>query len=315
MATTERPLGVTLAAVAAILGAAIFILLGLGMLVSVFVPPHGPVMPPLLLKVVSSVMCVVLLGVAAWGITTAVGLFRLRSWSRWSILAFSALLAFFGGFTTLMMTMIPLPPAPDASPEITRWIRIAVAVIYGVPALMGVFWLYYFNTTRVRTRFGTAVGANGPGGRPLSVSVIAWRMLIGGVLCIGGALSPFPGMMFGLIFTGWSARSLYLGFAAIEIWLGVGLLRLNPLSRVIAIAMFGTGILNSVLFALLPGHSERLRSLFDSMPFPTPQAAGYDPFASMTASIVIGSLASVIPIWFLIARRQAFLKPPPLPQP
>jgi len=303
--TTKRPLGVTLAAVAAILGSGLFVLMGLVMLLEAFVPTPQPGMPPFL-KAVSVVMCFVLLGVAAWGITTSVGLFRMRGWSRWSVLVFSALLAFFGASTTLIMSVVPMPPTPDASPEIMKWIRIAVVVIYGVPALMGAFWLYYFNTARVRTQFGPGAETDGPGGRPLSVSVIAWLMLIGGAMCIGGAFSPFPGMVFGLMFTGWAARAFYLAFAAIEIWLGIGLLRLNPLSRVLAIAMFVFAILNSALVAVLPGHSERLRAAMDSLPFTTQPPPGFDPFASITASIVIGSLVSLIPIWFLIARRQAF---------
>jgi hypothetical protein len=308
----RRPLGVTLAAIAAILGAVLFILMGLGMLITVFVPTLQTGAPAFL-RAVSLVMCFVMLGFAGWGFTTAMGLFRLRVWSRWSILVFSALLAFMGGSSALMISIIPMPPTPQVSQQIMTGIKIGIAVFYGVLALVGAFWLYYFNTARVRTQFGTEAAADGPGGRPLSVSVIAGFMLLGGVICIGGALSPFPGMMFGLIFTGWSARALYLGFAAIEIGLGVGLLRLNPLSRVLAIAMFAFGILNSALFAVLPGHAERLRAVLDSMPFTMPPPSGYDPFASITASIVMGSLVSAIPIWFLIARRQAFTKPPALP--
>jgi len=53
--------------------------------------------------------------------------------------------------------------------------------------------------------------------------------------------------------------------------------------------------------------------MIDSLPFKTPPPAGFDPFASMAPSLIIGSLVSVIPIWFLIARRQAFIKPPELP--
>jgi hypothetical protein len=315
--SVRRPLGVTLAAIAAILGAALFILLGLGMLITAFVPTPQPGAPAFL-KTVSLVMCFVMLGFAAWGITTAVGLFRLRVWSRWSILVFSALLAFMGGSSALMISIIPMPPTPQVSQQIMTGIKIGIAAFYSVLALMGAFWLYYFNAARVRAQFGSEAAMDGPGGRPLSVSVIAWLMLVGGVICIGGAFSPFPGMMFGLIFTGWSARALYLGFAAIEIWLGFGLLRLNPMSRVLAIVMFGAAILNSMMFAVLPGHSERLRAVLDSMPFTMPQPAGYDPFPSMTVSIVMGSLVSAIPIWFLIARRHAFMKrpedaPPPLP--
>jgi hypothetical protein len=121
-------------------------------------------------------------------------------------------------------------------------------------------------------------------------------------------------MVFGLMLTGWPARASYVALAAIEIALGFGLLRLNPLSRVLAIGLFGYGILNSVLFVVLPGHSERLRTAIDSLPFTTRQPAGYDPFSSITASVLIGSLVSIVPIWFLIASRHAFVKPPALPQ-
>jgi hypothetical protein len=70
---------VTLAAVAAILGPALFILLGILMLVTAFVPtPQAGA--PAFLRIVSFVMCFVMLGFAGWGITTAVGLFRLRVW-------------------------------------------------------------------------------------------------------------------------------------------------------------------------------------------------------------------------------------------
>jgi len=312
--TTKRPLGVTLAAVAAILGSGLFILLGLVMLLSAFVSTPQPAIPAPLLKAVSIVMCFVLLGVAAWGITTSVGLFRMRGWSRWSILVFSGLLAFMGGSTALLLSVVQLPPTPGASEQIAGVVKIIAAVVYGIPALIGAFWLYYFNTSRVRTQFGTGAVADGPGGRPLSVSLIAWLLIFRGGIYVVGAFSPFPGMVFGLMLTGWPARASYVALAAIEIALGVGLLRLNPLSRVLAIGLFGYGILNSVLFAVLPGHSERLRAAIESLPFTMRQPPGYDPFSSITASVLIGSLVSIVPIWFLIASRHAFAKPPALPE-
>jgi hypothetical protein len=192
------------------------------MLLSAFVPTAQPNAPPFL-KVVSFVMCVVLPGFAGWGITTSVGLFRLRGWSRWSILVFSALLAFMGGSSALMISIIPMPPTPQVSQETMTRIKIGIAVFYGVLALMGAFWLFYFNTARVKTQFGPGAAMDGPGGRPLSISVIAWFALVGGAMCIVGAFSPFPGVAFGLVFTGWAARAFYLAFAVIEVWLGVGL--------------------------------------------------------------------------------------------
>ena len=302
--TAKRPLGVTLAAVAAILGSGLFILMGLGMLLTVFVPSPQPALP--LVKAVSVVMCFVLLGVAGWGITTSVGLFRMRGWSRWSILTFSGLLAFMCGSSAVMITVIPFPVSPEVSAQVMDGIKIAISVFYGVLALMGVFWLYYFNTARVRTQFGPGAGTDGPGGRPLSISIIAWLALVGGVFCAVAAFSPWPAMVFGLIFTGWAARVFYLAFAAIEVWIGTGLLRLNPLSRLVAIGMFAYTILNSALFVLLPGYGERVRTMLERFPSPIPAPLGYDPTSSTAAGALLGSLVSIVPIWFLISRRRAF---------
>jgi hypothetical protein len=301
---------VTLAAVAAILGSALFVLMGLVMLLNVFLPTPQAGMPPSSLKAISVVLCFVMLGFAAWGITTALGLFRLRSWSRWSILVFSTLLAFMGGATALVMAFIPLPPAPGASPEVMTGVKIALVVIYGVPAVMGAFRLFYFNTARVRTMFELGVIANGPGHRPLSISVIAWLLLSRGVIYVGGIFLPLPGMAFGLILAGWPARASYFILAAIEISLGLGLLRLNRLSRVLAIGLFDYGILNSLLFAILLRYSEDIRAALD-VTLREPSRAMLPLAAALSVG---GSLIGLIPIGFLIARRQAFIKPPALPQ-
>ena len=306
---TKRPAGVTIAAVAAILGSGLFVLLGLGMLWSALLPVAQPNAPPFL-KVVSFVMSVVMLGFAGWSITTAVGLFRLRGWSRWSILIFSALLAFMGGASALMISILPMPPTPQVSQETMTGIKSGIAVFYGALALMGGFWLFYFNTARVKIQFGPGGAVDGPGGRPLSISVVAWFALVGGALCIAGAFSPFPGTVLGIVVTGWAARAFYVVFAAFEIWLGIGLLRLNPLSRVAAIAMFGFAILNSVLFVVLPGYPERLRVTLESMPYALRQPAGYDALSSIGLSMIFGTLVSAIPIWFLISNRNAFTKHP-----
>ena len=299
-----------MAAVVAILGAALFILMALVMFATAFIPIPRPAAAPPFVKIVSIVMSFVMLAIAAWGIITSIGLFRLRAWSRWSILIFSALLAFMGGSSALAIAVIPLPPTPEVSPQIMTGIRAGIAVFYGVLALIGAFWLFYFNTARVRNQFGTGAAADGPGGRPLSITIIGWLVLLGGVFCAGAAFSPFPAMVCGLIFTGWAARAFYLIFGAIQIWIGTGLLRLNPLSRRAAIGMFAFTILNSALFVLLPGYAGRVRMMLDLFPGSMPTTPGYDPASSMGASLILGTVVSVIPICFLMARRQAFLTTP-----
>jgi hypothetical protein len=88
--TAKRALGVTLAGIAAILGSVLLLLFVPFLLFAAFGTPL-PNAPPFL-KAGLLVMSFFLLAFAAWGIATGIGLFRLRLWSRWSILTFSVLL-------------------------------------------------------------------------------------------------------------------------------------------------------------------------------------------------------------------------------
>ncbi len=204
-----------------------------------------------------------------------------------------------------------LPPGPNASPELLAGIKIALVGFYAALGLIGIFWLFYFNAAGVRAQFGMAADGVETGGRPLSVSIIAWFMLLGSLVCFACAFFPFPAMVFGVMFQGWAARVFYLGFAACELWLGMGLLRLKSLSRVLAIAFFGFGIINGLLFAVLPGRTERLQDSLRSLPAAMRGAGDYGtvPYTS-PMGMIAGCLLLAVPIWFLVARRQAFIKQP-----
>src|SRR5690242_4234986 len=108
--------GVTASGVVTILGSALLAVAAVFMIASTFIVPARPVEPPYAEATIVA-MGVVLLGFAAWGITTAIGLFRLRGWSRWSIVAFSAMLALVGVTSAGAMLMVPMPPPANVSPE------------------------------------------------------------------------------------------------------------------------------------------------------------------------------------------------------
>jgi hypothetical protein len=256
-------------------------------------------------------MCFVLLALAGWGITTAVGLFRLRGWSRTSLLVFSSLLAFVGASAGLSSALMRFPPGPNAPPELLTGTKIAIVGFYAALGLIGIFWLFYFTGSGVQVQFGLATDVVETGGRPLSVSIIAWFMLLGSLVCFACAFSPFPAMAFGVMIHGWAARVFYLGFAVCELWLGVGLLRMKSLSRVLAIAFYGFSIINTVLFAVLPGRTEHLQDSLRSLPAAMRGAGDYGtvPYTS-PMGLIVGCLWFAVPIWFLVARHQAFIKQP-----
>jgi hypothetical protein len=242
---------------------------------------------------------------AAWGVVTGIGLFQLRVWSRWSILVFSALLAFIGVFAALSTSFVNMPTPENLSAHAMTGIKFGLVIFWAILAFLGAFWLYYFNRLPVRTRFGEEPDAREPGGRPVSISIIAWFLIVGSVFCIITAPFRLPSMLFGITLTGWPAGSYYLAFGLWELWIGIGLPRLKPLSRILAIAVCGFGIANTLTVAVLPGFSDRMHAFMQSMPVGLRSTPDYG-FAYSPAFVCLSAAVCAVPMWFLVAGRTAF---------
>jgi hypothetical protein len=209
------------------------------------------------------------------------------------------------------MALIPLPPAPRLSPEFMRDMRLGIAGFYAVLAIIGGFWLFYFNRAGVRAQFASGQATREPGRRPLSISVIGWVMLAGGALiAIASFVTPFPGMAFGVVLKGWAGRFFYLGTGAVQLLLGIGLLRLNPTSRVLAIVFCVYTILNVLATAASPGYAQSVREMVENLPASMRSPQAFDAIPSTRAAMIPGILFSSVAMWFLIARRAAFSSRP-----
>jgi hypothetical protein len=298
----QRSAGVTAAAVISILGSALCLLFALLMLLTSFLfRSQAPT--PSFTRVAVFFECALFGALAAWGIATAIGLFRLRGWARISAIVFSLLLA----SGALFLAFFRPPPQPGAPPAVMTVVMVGIACFYACLAALGGWWLYLFNTLSVRTQFGAEISE--PGGRPLSISIIGWWLLAGAVGCFAGAFTSFPVMVGGFVFRGWLTHIFFLAFAAIQGWLGGGLLRLKPLTRIVAIAFYAFAGVSSLLFAFLPGYEQRIRDAMDSMPFgfnEAFQASSAASLAAMRPGLIVGALTCVLPIWFLVARRREF---------
>ncbi len=293
----KRPFGVTASAVFVLLGSllmvAFFALLGVTTMMSsaTAMPPEAKLGLP---------MAWAMFGLlSAWGITTAIGLFRVRNWARISIVVFSVFLAFSGLVTGPVMLFIP---APAGAGESFHTVMKITALVYGALGLLGGFWLYYFNRRATREVFrGTAPSEST---RPLSVSIIGWWLLAAGLLAPVGALTKMPAFILAWVLTGWAAVALNLVYGGFGACLGYGLLRLKPLARVGAISWFGFAAVNSVVFYLVPGRDARFAALMAGFSFgsqPPP------PMQFSTAFMLPLTLIMVVaPIWFLNAAKSSF---------
>lgn len=302
----SRPVGITIAAVVAIVGGGASLLMGVLALAGTLMVDRTTNASPELFGMIVGV--VLLVGAGTWGIATALGLLFLRRWARISILVFGGLLAFSGASAALFVFLIDIPIPARASEQEMEAIRTGMAIFYLFLLAVGSWWLYLFNTNGVKRAFLGNVAETGHAQRPLSITVIAWFLIVSGILTVAFGALRWPAMFMGLLLTGWSASLVYFLYSAAEVYLGIGLLKLKPLSRTLAVYFFMLGVLSTVFFFLLPNREARMAALFDTMPFasqPAPDTLSSSKFWFL--QVLFGTLAPLLPVWFLVSRKRAYL--------
>lgn len=223
--------------------------------------PAGAPMPTWM-PIYMYALCAFFIALAVWGILTAVGLFRLRRWARYSVLVIGGALALIGlvsALTTLLFLVVPLPVASgmDASQvnnvqAITRVIFGVVGCLYLILCAVGVSWLVYFNRKKVCEVFAGGMGEAPQSRRPFLIAVIAILNLFGAATCLLMVFLPIPGAIFGLLLHGWQKAALYLAFAALELAVGVGLWRMAEWGRRLTLGMMVLMLAQSVVYLVRP---------------------------------------------------------------
>jgi len=335
----KRPIGVIFSAILLVLGSLLQLLAALGMaLTGAYIHqqatsgrlPGATTAPPMpgWMPIFILAFCVFLVALAVWGILTAVGLFRLRGWARYSVLVIGGGLALIGLVSllaTLFMLAVPLPVAAgvDASQvrnvqAITRIMFGVVAFFYGILCAVGVSWLVYFNRKKVREVFAGAMGEAAQSRRPFLISLIAVLNMIGAVSCLLMALLPIPGALFGLILHGWAKAALYLVFAVLQAAIGVGLWRLEEWGRRLTLGLMAFFLVQSVVYLVRPSLLLRYAQEFNQIITPV-----QSPLPERIQTIMYGSSFGFSVLWIaaivavLIHYRAAFARPaePPRNEP
>jgi hypothetical protein len=280
---------------------------GLMFFMAFFAPPpaRAEAPSPVPLKPVMIVMAVMFLLLSAWGISTAVAIFLRRRWARISILVFAVLLTFMSAGGMLMILFVPLPAAPEGNPAATTMVRFGLATVYGAFTAIGVWWLVLFNRRGANEYFEGREPVS-EGARPMSVTLIAWYLLLGAAITAVAAILRSPAALFGVVITGWVAPAIYAVLAAVQIYLGTGLLHLQEEARIGAIAYFCFGVANSAVSLLRPGYVEMIRQVQAAMPRFFPAGAPSDIYGTMRFFGLATAVIIAVPIYFLVRRRSAF---------
>lgn len=286
-------------------------------------------------QICGGVVVLLLSGFCAW---IVVGLFRVQEWARFSILFLGGLLALFSlisavGYCVLAFTSSV--PAEAAYPP--AFVKVAFLSLGGISllfTLVGVWWLVYFNLRRTRALFA----ANGPHQQPESLpqspapvegvwidpnkprrSVIELLVIcLAALYCFGAlwgiveAFVRFPVFFLGFTFRGNSASVAGLLMAAIELGLGVGLLRRMKPAWAVALAFNALGLIYT-LFMLTPQYraamadyqQEMFRHTFSGA-FPYPPPNQFMMGTIYFVSAIFGCLMVGVVFWLLIRARPLF---------
>jgi hypothetical protein len=164
--TRPRPAGVTFSAILLTLASLLLVLFAAVTLLGVLLGRHthtptaASTLSPTAMVAITGLTSLVYLLLAAWGIATVVGLFRMQPWSRISIIVIGACVAVVGFFSTLMAFAMPIlmagmPLPPNANHAIFRAVFTGMAIVFAI----GIGWMIYFSLRSTREAF-TALPGN-----------------------------------------------------------------------------------------------------------------------------------------------------------
>ena len=299
----NRSTGVTVVAVLVIIGSAIALLGGAFAVLGAFLLPVTTAQPPFPRQFI--VLGIIFIsGTAGWGIATAIGLFRLRRWARISILVFSGFLVASSALPLLVTLVLHLPRPEGSSPADIAGVLAFMSVFYLSLIAVGIWWLIYFTRKGVEAQFQGQSQVLETSLKPLSITVIAWFLLVGGILTPFCALTRIPAMVLGTVLTGSYASVVYLLYGVIELLIGIGLLKMKPLSHTVATCFYLYALLNGT-FIFLPGRAARMAAAFDFLSAEM-QSPGAET-QQVWFGAMFGLVFSVVPLYFLLTRRKAFL--------
>jgi hypothetical protein len=191
---------------------------------------------------------------ACLGIATGIGLIRLWKWARYAAIALGVLVIIFSVLPGIFFAVAPIPP-PSSSPDgaVPVGFRLLLVGFYMIWAALAGAFVYVMMRKSTVAQFNGELVASGVRKRPISITIIAWLMLISGVLMLPMViLGDLPAMFLGLVMTGIAAKIFYVCYMLVYAVIGLGLLKRTRAALTPAIAVHSLGLLNAVIMFVPP---------------------------------------------------------------
>jgi hypothetical protein len=257
---------------------------------------------------------------ACFVIAVGIQVIRLRNWARISLLVIAGLMLFFGVMGMVVIFVTLFVSTTPADPRVSqRFLAAILAVIYGIPAAVSIWWLILFTRSSVVAQYQASAALEPPRPPsamavfnnpecPLAIRIVGWYV---GSFVVVIPFIPFlpgsvPAIFFGKVFFGPVAIAVYaLNFALISIP-GIGLLLLKRWSYPLTIASQLLASANAIYITLSPSYEANVRTVFEKMSIPnlpsdTEQMLHYSRYFSL-----IGLLIPIAIVVTLLAARNKF---------
>ena len=333
-----RSTGITVSAVVVIIGSAFTVLCGAMILVaSVLVLISSRAADaPVNLRYVLAIEAVLAFGFGGWGLASGISLIKTKEWARISTLVYAAILVFFCVPSAVVVALVPLPNTPSTNDpnrlvNSMLLVRVGLILLYAMFAALGGYWLYFFNTQKLKAQFRgqqvlTERGQAGlPGipvvrfgadqrARPLSITIIGWYLIIASALALLSVVftntlffrSKLPFFFLGVFFFGPSTYLLLTVWMTAQVVAAVGLLKLKRWGLIATIALQCVVLLNIVMIAV-PANRLRFQQVMETLRF---SANGRMYHSAPMFPMWIGMLSSipivVVILFFLISQKNFF---------
>jgi hypothetical protein len=269
-------------------------------------------------RLLSNAIWTFLLLAAVFVFSCGVAVMQLRNWARISLMVVGGCMLFFGlvgvaaTFFTVMVMDVPGPPG-------TKAILVAVlAVVYGLPTAVALWWLILFTRRSVVAQFEARRAAFPPArtirfskpGCPLPVSIVAWFLLssILSLVIIPFLPFPIPVVLFGHIYHGaaaWVMLTVQFGLIAIS---SIGLLRLQRWSFPLSVALQLLYIANGLITFVDPSYVDKLKAVMAGMHLPAMPLGMPDFLRYARYFGIFGLLIPAACVVCLLYSRDAFIR-------
>jgi len=189
---------------------------------------------------------------AAFGIATGIGLIRLWKWARFAAIALGVFVIIFSVLPGIFFAFAPIPP-PSSSPDGTVPVafRLFLVGFYLLWAALAGMFAYMMMRESTVVKFNGDAVVSGPRKRPISVTVIAWIMIISGIMTLPMfAWVSLPAIFLGIVMTGVFAKVFYALYMVAYVVIGIGLIRRTASTIIPAVAIHSIGFVNALVMVI-----------------------------------------------------------------